>query len=125
MVETVRANPETTKTPALAATRTPRSPLQVTANSVEDLLPFLDAVARRGPVSGGLHAVWDLQPGQTIQRCVDSWYDPIVIEAAIKTLEKFGCKYEVVRSDRGDRREYDGHDEVEFFMNLTKDTFDL
>ena len=63
-MEAVRANPETTKTPALAATRTPKSPHQVTADSIEDLLPFLDAVARRGPVSGGLHAVWDLQPGQ-------------------------------------------------------------
>lgn len=53
--------------------------------AVEESLPYLDAVARR-PYSQGLHAAWDLQPGERVLLFVDNWYDPLCLEAT----EQFG-----------------------------------
>jgi hypothetical protein len=84
-------------------------------------MPYFDSVARR-PFSNGLWAAWDLQPGERVLLRVDSWHDPLCVEAAVKTLEKFGCKYELVNAQQdGPPPQFDGHDEVEVMMDITRD----
>ncbi|MGH3759320.1 hypothetical protein [Actinophytocola sp.] len=106
--------------PPLAGVVPPRCPPYVEVTGVDDLLPYLEAVARR-PYSAGLHAAWDLQPGERILLRLDSWYDPLCVEATIKTLEKFGCTYEIMNIDRGPQPNYTGDDEVDFMFKLTKE----
>jgi hypothetical protein len=75
-------------------------------------------VAKR-PYSQGLHASWGLQEGERVLLRVDNWHDDLPIEAAKKVFEEFGCDYEILHSDRGPIPKYDGHDEVEVFLELT------
>jgi hypothetical protein len=103
------------------SSRPPRCPDYLEANSAEDLMPYFESVAKR-PFSNGLWAAWDLQVDERVLLRVDSWHDPMCIEAAVKTLEKFGCKYELVNADRGSEPPlFDGHDEVEVMIDITKD----
>ena len=109
---------ETTAHASSLKMRAPRCPDFKTATSIDDLLPYLDAVARR-PYSTGLHVSWGLQPGDRVLLEVDNWHDEICIEAAAKIFEKFGCKYEIKKKERGPIPLYHGHDEVEIFRDLT------
>ena len=101
----------------------PRCPHPVEITSVEQLMPFLEAVAKR-PYSQGLHAAWDLQPGERVLVFVDNWYDPLCVDAVVKVLEKHQCQVTVQRTDRGPIKRFEGHDEVEIFINLTKELAD-
>ena len=106
---------------SLAERRPPRCPPFVDVTSVEDLLPYVESVARR-PYGGiGLHVGWDLHAGERILVRTDSWYDPMCVEAVVRTLEKFGCDVTVDHEDRGTPRRLDGHEEVEIFLNLTRE----
>ena len=98
----------------------PRCPHFTPITNVEELMPYLDAVAKR-PYSQGLHAAWDLRPGERVLVFADNWYDPLCIEAVMKTLEKHGCEATLQMSDRGPIRAFEGHDEVEIFISLTKE----
>jgi len=100
--------------------RPPRCPPFHEAKSVDDLLPYFDAVAKR-EFSPGLWAAWDLQKGEKVLLRVDSWHHPMCVEAAVKTLEKFGCDYEVINADRGPIPTFEGHNEAELFIDMTKE----
>lgn len=106
--------------PPLQATRPPRCPPFVEVNGVDDLLPYLDAVARR-PYSQGLHAAWDLQPGERVLLHVSNWHHPWCVEAAERILERYGCTVEVHHEDRGPVPTFHGHDEVEYYLKRTKE----
>ena len=54
------------ETPPLIGHRKPRCPPYVEVSSVDQLMPYLDVVARR-PYNQGLHACWDLKRGERIQ----------------------------------------------------------
>jgi len=123
MSEATRMSPEPLgpeSAPPLLERRRPRCPPVVEAASVEDLLPYLREVAKR-PYHHGLHASWDLHKGERVLLRVDNWHDPEPIEAAKMIFEEFGCEYEIVSSDRGPIPTYDGHDEVEVLLALTKE----
>jgi hypothetical protein len=53
---------------------------------------------------------------------VDSWHDPLCVEAAVRTLERFGCQYEVVTAQRpGPPVWFEGHDKAEVMKEITKE----
>ncbi|NTZ17990.1 hypothetical protein EXW96_10545 [Paenibacillus sp. JMULE4] len=107
-------------TPPLIEKYPPRCPPFVEVKSVDDLLPYLDEVAKR-PYSQGLHAAWDLQPGERVLLRADNWHDPMVIEACKRILEKYNTKYEVVMADKGPIPTWKGHNEVEYYLARTKE----
>lgn len=106
--------------PPLLESRPPRCPPYFEVRDVDQLLPYLDAVARR-PYNHGLHACWDLQKGERVLLRVDNWTDPLVVEACRKILEKYGCKYEVLEADKGPIRQWVGADEVEYYLERTQE----
>ena len=106
--------------PPLLESRKPRCPPYTTVTSADQLMPYLDVVARR-PYNQGLHACWDLKAGERIQLRVDNWHDPLVIEASKRILEKYGCKYEILFVDKGPIRQWKGADEVEYYLYRTKE----
>jgi hypothetical protein len=106
--------------PPLAERRKPRCAPFVEVTSVEQLLPYLDSVARRPYESAALHAGWDLREGERVLLRADNWHDPMAVEACRRTLESFGTKYDIEMGDRGPIPEYDGHDEVEVFLEITR-----
>ena len=59
------------KAPPLLGKVPPRCPPYVEVESVEALLPYLEVVAKR-PYNQGLHACWDLQPGERVLLRVDN-----------------------------------------------------
>src|SRR5262245_59872098 len=65
--------------PPLMAKRPPRCPPMLEITSSDQLLPSLDAVAKR-PYNQGLHACWDLKRGERVLLRVDNWHDPMVVE---------------------------------------------
>ena len=73
--------------PPLIESRKPRCPPYNIVSNADQLMPYLDVVARR-PYNQGLHACWDLKPGERVQLRVDNWHDPMVIEASKRILEK-------------------------------------
>lgn len=87
-------------------------------SSVEELLPYFDSVARR-PYSPGLWPAWDLQKGERVLLKVTNWHDPMVVEAARLTLEKFGCDYKIEVEEKGPIPKWEGHDEVEYYLKRT------
>lgn len=92
-----------------------------TTDSVDDLVPYFKAIARRPYNQGGLWPAWDLQPGERVVLRADSWHDPLVIEAASKVIRDFGCELELIIEDRGSEPPaVDGHDEIEIMFDLTK-----
>lgn len=111
--------------PPLLGVRPPRCPpfVEDDVTTVEQLLPYLDEVARR-PYSHGLHAGWDLQPGERVLLRVDNWHSPLVVEACRRILEKYGCRYEVLSVDKGPVPHWQGHDEVEYYLARTKELAD-
>lgn len=108
--------------PPLLEKRPPRCPPYVgeEISTAEQLLPYLEEVAKR-PYNQGLHACWDLRPGERVLLRVDNWHDPLVIEACKRILEKYGCKYEIVVADRGPIPTWEGHNEVEYYLARTKE----
>jgi len=106
--------------PPLIETRRPRCPPYIEVTDVDHLLPYSDAVAKR-PYNQGLHAAWDLKPGERVLLRVDNWHSPLVIEACKRILEKYGCKYEVAYADRGPIPQWVGADEVEYYLYRTKE----
>lgn len=100
--------------------RPPRCPPFLEAKSVDDLLPYIDAVAKR-PFSPGLWPAWGLQKDERVLLRVDNWHDPMCVEAAVKILEKYGCKYELLNEDRGPKPRFEGHNEAELFIEMTKE----
>ena len=109
--------------PPLMKSCPPRCPHLPEVTTVEGLMPYLDAVAQR-PYSHGLHAAWGLEKGERVLLFVDNWYDQRCIDATIKTLEKYGCEVTVQHKDRGPIPTYEGHDEVEIFLEITKELAD-
>ena len=87
----------------------------VDIKSAEELIPYLDAVAKR-PYNHGLHAGWDLQPGERVLLRVDNWHDPLVIDACKLILEKYNTKYEIKYVNKGPIIKWKGHDEVEYYL---------
>jgi hypothetical protein len=106
--------------PPLIASRRPRCPPYREYSSVDQLLPYLDAVARR-PYNQGLHAAWDLKPGERVQLRVDNWHDPLVVQACKKIFEKYQVTYEILMVDKGPIPQWEGHDEVEYYLRRTKE----
>ena len=86
--------------PPLAASRPPRCPPFVEVSDAEQLLPYLEHVAKR-PYNHGLNACWDLQPGERVLLRVDNWHSELTIEACKRILEKYKVKYEIKQIDRG------------------------
>mgnify|MGYP005628439989 FL=1 len=106
--------------PPLLETRPPRCPPYFDVTSVDQLLPYLELVAQR-PYNQGLHAAWDLQPGERVLLRVDNWHDELVVDACKKILEKYGCKYEIKHADRGPIPQWVGADEVDYYLYRTKE----
>jgi len=107
-------------TPPLLGKVSPRCPPMVEIKSADELLPFLDEVAKR-PYNHGLNAGWDLKPGERVLLRVDNWHDPMVIEACEKILQKYNTVYEVLHADKGPIPRWKGHDEVEYYLYRTKE----
>ena len=108
-----------TKTPPLVGVRPPRCPPFVEITSSDQLLPYLEHVARR-PYNNGLNACWDLKPGERVMLRVDNWHSELVIEACKKILEKYKVKYTIKSIDRGPIRQWVGADEVDYYLFRTK-----
>ncbi len=106
--------------PPLAASRPPRCPPFVEVTSSDQLLPYLEHVARR-PYNHGLNACWDLKPGERVLLRVDNWHSELVIEACKKLLEKHQIRYDIKFIDRGPVRQWVGADEVEYYLFRTKE----
>ncbi len=106
--------------PPLAHARPPRCPPFVEVNHPDQLLPYLEHVARR-PYNHGLNACWDLKPGERVLLRVDNWHSDMVIEACKKILEKYGVRYDVKYIDRGPIRQWVGADEVDYYLFRTKE----
>jgi hypothetical protein len=106
--------------PPLMQSVPPRCPPMVEINNADQLMPYLDAVAKR-PYNQGLHACWGLQKGERVLLRVDNWHDPMVIEASKRILEKYGCKYEIQMAEKGPIPEWKGADEVEYYLHRTKE----
>ena len=108
--------------PPLLGKVPPRCPpfLEDDITTVEELMPYLEAVARR-PYNHGLHAGWDLQRGERVLLRVDNWHSPLVIEACKRILERYECDYEVLFVDKGPIPVWEGHDEVEYYLARTKE----
>lgn len=106
--------------PPLLRTRPPRCPPFVEIDGVEDLVPYLDEVARR-PYSPGLHAAWDLHEGERVLLHVSSWHDEMCVEAARRVIEQHGCEVTVEYEDRGPVPTFHGHDEVDYYLRRTKE----
>jgi hypothetical protein len=98
----------------------PRCPHLPEVTSVDELLPFLDSVARR-PYSHGLWPAWDLQKGEKVLVRMTSWHHPMVIEAVELTLKKFEVDYTLEIEDKGPIPKWDGSDEVEYYLKRTKE----
>jgi len=109
--------------PPLIESRKPRCPPYNIVSNADQLMPYLDVVARR-PYNQGLHACWDLKRGERVQLRVDNWHDPMVIEASKRILEKYGCTYDILFIDKGPVRQWTGADEVEYYLHRTKELAD-
>lgn len=93
----------------------PRCPHLPEVTSVDDMMPYLESVARR-PYSSGLWPAWDLQPGERVLLRVSNWHDPMVVEAAERILKQFGTDYTIESEDKGPIPRWEGHDEVEYYL---------
>ncbi len=105
--------------PPLARSRPPRCPPFVEVTEADQLLPYLEHVARR-PYNHGLNACWDLKPGDRVLLRVDNWHSELVIEACKKLLEKHRIRYDIKRVDRGSIRQWVGADEVEYYSSAPR-----
>src|SRR5262245_63600925 len=103
--------PPSFKAPPLLGLRPPRCPPFVEITQSDQLLPYLEHVARR-PYNNGLNACWDLKPGERVLLRVDNWHSDLVIEACKKILERCRVKYEIKWIDRGPIKQWVGADEV-------------
>ena len=112
--------PPSFKAPPLVGIRPPRCPPFVEITQSDQLLPYLEHVARR-PYNNGLNACWDLKAGERVLLRVDNWHSELVIEACKKILEKYKVKYEIKRIDRGPAKQWVGADEVEYYLFRTKE----
>lgn len=108
------------KTPPLIDKVKPVCPPFIEIEKPEDLVPYIEAVAER-PYNHGLHAGWDLKPGEKVLLRVDNWHDPMVVEACKLVLEKYEVDYEVMEVDKGPIVRWKGHDEVEYYLARTKE----
>jgi hypothetical protein len=106
--------------PPLRGTRPPRCPPFVEITSSDQLLPYLEHVARR-PYNHGLNACWDLRRGERVMLRVDNWHSPLTIEACQRILEKYGVKYTIRHIDRGPVPQWIGADEVDYYLFRTKE----
>jgi hypothetical protein len=106
--------------PPLQALRPPRCPPFVEVTNSDQLLPYLEHVARR-PYNHGLNACWDLKPGERVLLRVDNWHSDLTIQACKKILEKYKVKYEVQYIDRGKVPQWVGADEVDYYLFRTKE----
>lgn len=109
----------TPQSPNLPIQRAPRCPPFIDVKSKDDLMPYLESVAKRPYREGALHATWDLQKGEKVLLKADNWHDPLCLEACEEILQRYGCEYEMEVTDRGEMPTLDGHDEVELFISLT------
>lgn len=109
-----------TTPPPMHTIAAPRCPPFVTVHEAADLLPYLDAVARR-PYHPGLWPAWDLQEDERVLLRVTNWHDPWVVEAAEETLRRFGTRYEIQHEDKGPVPTWQGADEVDYYLARTKE----
>ncbi len=107
-------------TPPLIGSRKPRCPPFVDIKTSDQLLPYLEHVARR-PYNHGLNACWDLKEGERVLLRVDNWHSDMVIEACQKILEKYKVRYEISHIDRGPIPQWVGADEVDYYLFRTKE----
>lgn len=106
--------------PPLVAQRPPRCPPFVEVTSSDQLLPYLEHVARR-PYNHGLNACWDLRPGERVMLRVDNWHSELTIEACKRILERHGVQYTIRQIDRGPVPQWVGADEVEYYLFRTEE----
>ena len=66
--------------PPLLGKRPPHCPPFVEVSSSDQLLPYLEHVARR-PYNHGLNACWDLKEGERVLLRVDNWHSELTIQA--------------------------------------------
>lgn len=98
----------------------PLCPPYVEVKGVDDLLPYLDAVARR-PYHPGLWPAWELQEDERVLLKVTNWHDPMVVEAVEQILKKYKTKYEIQSEDRGPVPRWVGADEVDYYLQRTRE----
>ncbi|KAK5312208.1 hypothetical protein LTR93_011423, partial [Exophiala xenobiotica] len=89
-------------------------------HNVEELLPSLEAVAKR-PYAGGLWPAWDLKRGERLLVKMSNWHHPLVVEAVRIILKKFGTDFSVEIEDKGPIPNWQGHDEAEYYLDRTKE----
>ena len=98
----------------------PRCPPFIEVKTVEDMLPYLDAVARR-PYHPGLWPAWELKENERVLLKATNWHDPMVIEAVEEILKRYKTKYKIEIEDKGDVPKWVGADEVEYYLQRTRE----
>lgn len=106
--------------PPLKDSRRPRCPPFVEITDADQLLPYLEHVARR-PYNHGLNACWDLKEGERVLLRVDNWHSELTIQACQRILEKYKAKYEIQKVDRGPIPTWVGADEVDYYLFRTRE----
>ena len=96
----------------------PRCPEYNDPKTIEELMPYLESIARRPyhEPDPGLHASWNLKKTDIVLVRPDNWYEKLIIDSTKSILEKYNCQYDIEMIDRGPIPTLTGEDEVPFFL---------
>lgn len=89
-------------------------------SELEKLLPYARHLVKGPSVRRSLPAGYDIRPGQKVMVAVDSWQDPLVLEAVVQAIREEGATADVIVMDMGPDRELDEYDEIRAFMGNTR-----
>jgi hypothetical protein len=89
------------------------------ASELERLLPFAHHLVKGPSVRRSLPAGYGIRPGERALVAVDSYQDPLVVEAVVQAIREQGARADLVVMDMGPDRELDELDEIRTFMGHT------
>lgn len=98
---------------------TPRRPRKVNAKTIEDLTPCVNHLLNspeRRLIKCGFIGYGKTRPGDKVLIGVDSFYDPLVLEAIITGFKRVGARVDVLSLDAGSDREFEDDEEVKVIM---------
>ena len=96
----------------------PRCPEYNEPKTIEELMPYLESVAKRPyhEPDPGLHASWNLKKTDIVLLRPDNWCEKLCVDASEAILDKNACEYEVDVIDRGTLPTLTGEDEVPYYL---------
>ena len=86
---------------------------------LEALLPFARHLIKGPSVRRSLPAGYGIRAGEKVLVAVDSWQDPLLVQAIVQAIREEGATADLVTMDMGPDRELDEHDEIRTFMGNT------